>query len=139
MLHGNENQKPDQVHNTGCFRVPRIYDGNHRFVVTPKLQAFSREKGVPYSTCDDNREKFLPFDTDPPILIQTQVGRPATLEPLSPEKPPKPDVLGASVNSSKSGAGVVEDSRKKERPFHFVIKTLHMTRSLKNSLLSLTW
>ena len=55
------------------------------------------------------------------------------------KKTPESNVLAASVNSSKSGAGVVEDSRKKERPFHFEIKTLHMARSLKNSLLSLTW
>ena len=138
MLHGKEDEPSDQLHNAGDLRVPRINYRYYRFVIAPDLKAFPGEKLMPYGAGNNNRKEFLPFNTNSPFPVQAQLGRPVTLKPLSLQIAPKP--YGASgVGVQFLGLGVGEDSRKKVRPFQLARNTFHISRSLKNSLLSRMW
>ena len=48
--------------------MPRIDDRYHRFIIAPKLKAFSLEKGVPYSTGNDYGFQLLPLEANAPSL-----------------------------------------------------------------------
>ena len=74
MLHGKENKLPDQLHNAGNLRVPRINYRYYRLVIAPELKAFPSKKWVPYGAGDNNRKKFLPFNTNPLFPVQAHVG-----------------------------------------------------------------
>ena len=107
-------QKTDQVHHPGSFWVARVDNSHNAFIVAPKLKPFTRKMGLPEGASDNNREKFLPFNANPRLLVDKEVRRPLPLEPFP-------------------------ISRKKERPFHWVRKTFHMVISRWNCLFKRIW
>jgi len=92
-LHGKENKLSDQLHNAGDLRVPRIKYRYYRFVTAPELKAFPAEKWIPYRAGNNNRDEFLPFNTNTLFPVQAR-GETVTLNPLSLQIGAKP--YGAS-------------------------------------------
>ena len=74
--------------------MARVDNSHDAFIVAPKLKAFTRKMGVPEGASDNNREKFLPFNANPRLLVDKEVRRPVPLEPFPIKIPPEPN--GAS-------------------------------------------
>ena len=118
--------------------MARVDNSHNAFIVAPKLKPFIRKMGVPEGASDNNREKFLPFNANPRLLVDKKVRRPVPLEPFPIKIPPEPN--GAScICYSRSGEEVTKESRKKDRPFHWVRKTFHIVISRWNCLFRRIW
>ena len=74
--------------------MARVDNSHDAFIVAPKLKAFTRKMGVPEGASDNNREKFLPFNANPRLLVDKEVRRPVPLEPFPIKIPREPN--GAS-------------------------------------------
>ena len=119
--------------------MTRVDNSHDAFIVAPKLKAFTRKMGVPESASDNNRDKFLPFNANPPLLVDKEVRRPVPWNHFPLKYPPNLILLAASAYNSRSEEEVTKDSRKKARPFHWVRKTFHMVISRWNCLFKRIW
>ena len=71
--------------------MTRVYNSHDAFIVAPKLKAFTRKVGVPEGASENYREKFLPFNANPRLLIDKEVRWLAPLEPFPVKIPPEPN------------------------------------------------
>ena len=53
-------------------------NSHNAFIVAPKLKPFTRKMGVPEGASDNNREKFLPFNANPRLLVEKKEGEAAS-------------------------------------------------------------
>ena len=74
--------------------MTRVDTSHDAFIVAPKLKVFTHKMGVPEGASDNNRETFLPFNSNPCLLVDKEVRRPVPLEPFPIKIPPEPN--GAS-------------------------------------------
>ena len=118
--------------------MDRVDNSHNAFIVALKLKAFTRKMGVPEGASDNNREKFLPFKLIPVFLLIRRCGGQCPWNHFPLKYTPNPMMLAASVYNSRSGE-VTKESRRKDRPFHWVRKTFHMVISRWNCLFKWIW
>jgi len=72
VSHGNEHYEANQVHDPRGFGVNQVYDSDHSSVIAPKLKAFAGKVEILASTGNNDRKKFLPFNTDPIAFVKSK-------------------------------------------------------------------